>query len=139
MRPEDGLGVLEARILLFDVRAEVLEHFHRFAHERGDFGIDLGVAEIGRIRDAKAADAEVEARAVVAIVVRKAMPVARIGLRKHVQHQRGVGDGAGHRSDVRHGAEGRERPRGHAPEGRLDAEEPGEAARDADRAAAVGA
>ena len=127
MRLEDRAGVLEARMLLVHVGAEVGEDAERLRTMRRDLGIDLGVAEVGRVGDAQARDAALEAGAPVARLVGQRVPVARVGQRRSREHQRGVGDGARHRPDMRDGAEGRQRPGRHAAEGRLEAEEPGEA------------
>ncbi len=116
LRAEDAFRIFEARVLLLDFGAEVGEYMHRLAHDRRDFRIDAGVAQIGRVRNAQIGHALVERAAPVARLVGQRIPVARVGQRKHVQHQRRVGDAARHRADVCHGAEGRERPRRHSAE-----------------------
>ena len=79
MRAEDDVGIGEAGILFLHLRAEIAEDLERIAHDLGDLGVDLGVAEVRRVGDAKIGHAFVEAEPPVAPVVRQRVPVARIG------------------------------------------------------------
>ena len=79
VRAEDGIGILESRALLFNRGAEIAKDVHRLAHDVGDLGIDLGIAEIRRVGDAKVGDALVEAEAPVAPLAGQRLPVPRIG------------------------------------------------------------
>ena len=136
---EDLFDAAEVERDVLDVRAELGEAPRRALDDRGDLRIDGGVSEVRRVADAPAAHAFVEPVAIVTAVVRQREPVARVGPRDHGQQQRGVADRAGHRPQMRDGAERRDRPRRHAPERRLQAEQAGEGARNPDRSAAVGA
>ncbi len=100
----------------------------------------LGIAEGRRQRDALALERAL--RNPVAIgdaVIGEAVPVARVGALHRVEHQRRVGDGAGHRPDMRDVAKRRGRVDRDPAKGRLMPENAAERGRDADRAAGIGA
>ena len=109
------------------------------ATRSGDLRLHRGEAEGRAERDPQPAHAVLEADPVVAAVMGQGEPVAAVGQGQHVQHQRGVAHAAGHRAEVGDRAERAQRPGRHPAEGGLEAEDAGEARRDPDRAAAVGA
>jgi len=93
-------------MFLLDPGAEIREDRDCMKEELFYFGVDLGVTQIGRESDAQVLHAVLERGAVIARVVGQGVPVARVGKREDVEHQRGVGDTARDRPDVRDGAKG---------------------------------
>ena len=108
-------------------------------HQRRDLGIDAGVAEIGAVGDALAFDALVQPQRDRRRPGFQRGVVERVRPGHHLQHQRAVGDRAGHRAVMRGHIAGAHRIGRHAAEARLQSEHAAEMRRHADRAGAVAA
>jgi len=145
--PERLVRVGPAWVGAFDDTAEVpLEHAGGAVDDVAHLRVDRGVAEVGAVGDAQAAQVPVDGVQPVDVVGGDAQPVPVVVAGDNRKHECGVGDRAGERADMFQGL-----PAGHAgiplvlgpgvqrhpAHGRLDAVDAAEAGRDADRATAV--
>ena len=119
-------AIAAGRIDLFDMGAQFGKAPRRRGDQRGDLRLNIpGKAHRRTESDALASTPQPNPSAKLRPRRRQRLPVARIGTRHYIQQHGAAFNVAAHRTQMRQGAERRDRPGRHAAEIGLDAEDAG--------------